>query len=154
MVSHRGGVRGRTWRLPSTEPEASRRQTLLGLLGLGEKAVAQVPDSGDPRRVLVNAELSKEERVWLDSISQALGLSSSATASRVIRVLVRALIRNRDLLPVAVEFDDETQPWLTDLERDASIADRLRPLVDSLPDKEVRALLVMLEESLAARKSR
>lgn len=152
MVSHRGGVPGRTWRLPSTEPEASRRKALLALLGLGEPAVSRTPDPDD-RQVNVSVELSRDERVWLDTASQLLGLSAGATGSRILRVLARALIRNRDLLPVELDFDESTQAWLSESD-DVPLEQRVRPWADSLPEDKVRAIIAALEASLVARRRR
>ncbi len=146
-------TRGRVWRLPVTEPHATERRRLLALLGLGESAVIQVPESDDPRRTTVTLELTTEERQWLDNASRALGLSAGATASRIVRSVVRSLIRHRDLLPVTVPFDASSQPWLEEAEATlSSLAERLRPWADALPEQTVRALIELLHDSLEARK--
>ena len=120
---------------------------------LSERVLTEVPDTADPRRCAAAAELTAEEKAWLESASVEFGFSTGDTASRVMRLLVRALIRHRDLLPVQVPFDATSQPWLSELEAEPRhLAERLRPWADALPEGTVRELIGLLEDSLRGRR--
>ena len=141
------GVTGRTVRLPDKPEEQRARLRLLGALGLGERAVIEAPPKGE--RVHVIAELHPRERDWLAAATRKLGLTRHGAPSRLVRVMLRALMVHRDLLGIDLDLDTAGLSWIDEI--DTSPGDRIAAWLDSLPTDTLALILDAVQSAIDRR---
>lgn len=116
------------------------------MLGLGEDAITDAPPKG--ARETVAAELFPAERQWLVELAGKGGLTRNPSPARALRILVRAAMANRDLLPVDVDITAQPS-WMETL---PSMPDRLATWLDALPDETLDELQRAIKSTVARRK--
>lgn len=140
------GIEGRRWGLPTGTEETTARSRLVAALGLSEDAVTDAPPVSERENVL--GEFYRSEKAWLIDLAKVAALTKSPSPTRALRLLVRAAIANRDLLPHAVPISPEPA-WLAKVK---PLPERLAGWLDTLPDETVEALQAAIKSDLARRK--
>lgn len=104
------------------------------------------PPKGE--RQTVAGEFFDVERRFLIELAHRGGLTRNPSPGRAIRLLVRAVIANRDLLPFVLEIDD-VPAWLDEV---GSLEDRLASWLDQLSDDVLEQLLAAVKSAIARRR--
>lgn len=112
-----------------------------------ESAITDAPPKGERENVL--AELHPSERAWLVALAGAAGLTKNPSPARSLRILIRAAIANRDLLPVAVPLAGDPPPWLAECQDRSG---RLAGWLAALPTDVLEELLTAAQRALEERR--